>query len=986
MSSRSSVVPDMVGGTPEIEAQINSRPCKALLDTGSQITTISVSFYNSHLSDIAIQNCSDLLRIEGVGGDVLPYHGFLVCDMQIPLTDTSFFNSSIPVLIVPDTRYNLEVPCLIGTNFLSKIPADQAPLSSLVPHVRSAISVLQLRTEELEKSHGVYSPVIACTDIILPAYSSIVSTGSAMVTVPVRQQIAFIQGTSEDVPVVPGILEISAGETCIQYELVNYSDHPIHVSKGETVANLHQVSLSIPSTHDESQTADNRKFLESFDLSHLSEAEAGELKSFLSGNRDVFAMTSQEMGCTNVVTHSIEMLDSSPFKEKCRPIPPSAYDELRSHLAELQSAGIITESKSPFCSNIVMARKVDGTLRLCVDYRRLNSQTKKDAYNIPRAETLIDSLQGAKYFASLDLFSGYHQVELLAEHQERTAFAVGPLGFFQYRKMPFGLCNSPSTFQRLMERVLEGLTMVTCVVYIDDIIVYAKTREELYIRLAEVFKRLRQAKLTLKPQKCSFFQPNVNFLGHSVSSEGVQCTKKHLEAVASWPEPSNLSELQTYLGFTGFYRRFIPGYSVVAQPMLKLLRGQEQTSGEKQGVKGRKGQSGRKRKKTYVKVPWEWGEEQRESFLKLKESLLSAPILIYPEYDKPFTLHVDASRKGLGGVLYQERDGKLRVVAYASRSLTGSEKNYTVHKLEFLALKWAVTTKFHHYLYGNKVSIFTDHNPLVYVTLTAKLDANGHRWLAELASYDFKIFYKPGKFNSDADGLSRRPHPEAEQKQCSRVISPEIFQEICNLVTGDNEFAGVAESLGLPPSVVSNATRVSKPVSVDWVQEQSRDPDVEIVRELVSTGVQPGERMQKKQSPGALRLLSHWDTLIIKEGVLYKVSKVGDEIRNRVVIPKHKYNEVLSLIHDDMGHLGRDKTLSVAQERFFWIGLARDVEVKVKTCYRCICAKSPNLPERAPLVSIVTTRPMELVCMDFVGLESSKGGYQNILIIIDHCT
>ena len=724
-------------------------------------------------------------------------------------------------------------------------------------------------------------------------------------------------------------------------------------------------------------------------MSNLSEAEAQELRTYLSKNRDVFAMKASEMGCTKMITHTIELTDSIPFKEKCRPIPPSAYDELRTHLAELHSAGIITESNSPYCSNIVIARKRCGTLRLCVDYRRLNSRTKKDAYNIPRADTLIDSLKGSKYFASLDLFSGYHQVQVETKDQEKTAFSVGPLGFYEYVRMPFGLCNSPSSFQRLMEKVLEGLTMVTCAVYIDDIIVFGASREELYSRLTEVFQRLRAANLTLKPKKCSFFQDKVEFLGHIVSKDGVQCSTKHLEAVATWPEPKGISELQTYLGFTGFYRRFIPGYATVAQPMLKLLRGKEQGVERRQGKVRQKGQGtgqGRRSKKRYETVPWEWGEEQRSAFEKLKESLVSAPILVYPDYEKPFTLHVDASRKGLGGVLYQEREGKLRVVGYASRSLTGSEKNYTVHKLEFLALKWAITCKFHHYLYGNKFSVYTDHNPLVYVTSTAKLDANGHRWLAELSSFDFQIFYKPGKLNADADGLSRRPHPEVEEQQSSRVISQDVFREICALVSGDNEFAGVAESLGLSPSAVSCATHVSYPVSLDWKQEQSRDPDIEIVRELVSTGIQPSDRQRKKQSPVVLRLLSHWDTLSVKEGVLYKVSKVCDEKRDRVVIPKHKYQEVLSLIHDDMGHLGRDKTLSLAQERFFWIGLTRDVEYKVKSCKRCICAKSPNLPEKAPLVSIVTSRPMELVCMDFVGLESSKGGYQNILVLTDHFT
>ena len=334
--------------------------------------------------------------------------------------------------------------------------------------------------------------------------------------------------------------------------------------------------------------------------------------------------------------------------------------------------------------------------------------------------------------------------------------------------------------------------------------------------------------------------------------------------------------------------------------------------------------------------------------------------------------------------IYQEQDGKLHVTAYASRSLAGSEKNYTVHKLEFLALKWAITSKFHQYLYGKKFTVFTDHNPLVYVTSTARLYATGHRWLEALAGYDFTIRYKPGKTHSDADGLSRRLHPETEEKLSSKVISPEVFKEICDLISGDQEFAGVAESLGLPSNVVCNSTHVSHPVFVDWATEQDRDPDIARVKHLVTQGIRPSNRQRKAESPIALRLLSYWDSFSVKNGVLIRSGKIGDDKVQRVVIPAHKQQECLCLIHDDMGHLGRDKTLSVAQERFFWIGLTRDVDNKVRTCKRCICATAPNLPEKAPLVSIITSRPMELVCMDFMSLETAVGGYHSILVLTDH--
>ena len=368
----------------------------------------------------------------------------------------------------------------------------------------------------MNKSNGVYGHVLATYDLHIPAHSGVLTSGSSTIAIPVKQRLAMIHQCVTSVPVLPSVVEISQGAMYLPVEIVNNSDSDIHICKGDQIAQLHQVSIHIPDPDEESES----DFIKSFDFSHLSESETSVLKDYLLANRDIFAMDACEMGCTDVITHRIELDDETPFKDKFRPIPPGSFDEVRNHIAELLSAGVIQESKSPFSSNMVLVRKKDGSLRLCVDYRKLNARTKKDAYSIPRVETLIDSLMGSCYFASLDLFAGYHQVTVADDHKERTAFSAGPLGFFEYVKMPFGLCNAPSSFQRMMEQVLDGLTMKTCAVYLDDVIVYAKSHEELYERLSEVFSRFKAANLRLKPSKCKFFQAEVEFLGHVVSKEG----------------------------------------------------------------------------------------------------------------------------------------------------------------------------------------------------------------------------------------------------------------------------------------------------------------------------------------------------------------------------------------------------------------------------------------------------------------------------------
>ena len=287
----------------------------------------------------------------------------------------------------------------------------------------------------------------------------------------------------------------------------------------------------------------------------------------------VFAKSNDDLGCTAEVQHEIKLTDDQPVKQPCRRVPPAQLDEFREAVEDMLEAGVIRESKSPYSSPVVLVRKKDKGLRICVDFRQLNRETIKDAYPIPHIKETLEALQGAKWFCTLDLQSGYLQDEMAKKDREKTGMTT-PFGLYEFNRMPFGLTNAPATFQRLMERCLEDLNLRTCLVYLDDI-VFGKSFDETLERLEAVLKRLGKFGLKLKPSKCKLFLNEIPFLGHIVSDKGVAPDPSKVKSVTDWLSnpPSSTSELQTFLGFVGYYRSFIQNFSAIAQPLYQLLGG-----------------------------------------------------------------------------------------------------------------------------------------------------------------------------------------------------------------------------------------------------------------------------------------------------------------------------------------------------------------------------------------------------------------------------
>ena len=525
---------------------------------------------------------------------------------------------------------------------------------------------------------------------------------------------------------------------------------------------------------------------------------------------------------------------------------------MKQHLKQLLDSNIIRKSKSPWTSNIVLVRKKDKSLRLCVDFRQLNKRTINDAYALPCIEEILEGLGGNSYFSVLDMKSGYHQVEIQEEHKPYTAFTAGAIGFYEYNRLPFGLSNSPATYQRLMEECLEELIssdVKICQIYLDDVIVASQSAEEHFDHLERVFSKFRLAGLKLSPKKCHLFRDRVKYVGHVVSVKGVETDPDKIKKVADWPVPTNTAELRTFLGFSGYYRRFVKNFVQITKPLTHLLTGDP---------KYQKNKKFRSTKKT-VAVEWIWGDAEQDAFDAIKGCLISSPILAYPVYNQPFILHTDASGKGLGAVLHQNIDGVERVISYASRQLNKAESHYPAHKLEFLALKWAVTQKFHDYLYGCEFVVYTDNNPLTYVMGKAKLDAVGHRWVAALNAYNFTIHYRPGRVNGDADGLSCRPDDTEYQE-----LSKETISALCQSHTGLPNVTSLSLAAGLPDDMDLNMEVVPR----KWRPLQVQDDVIGQFHRAVANKRKPDITAIK--SADGLTLLREYAKLTMRRGVLYR--------------------------------------------------------------------------------------------------------------------
>ncbi|KAK8942729.1 hypothetical protein KSP39_PZI009417 [Platanthera zijinensis] len=478
-------------------------------------------------------------------------------------------------------------------------------------------------------------------------------------------------------------------------------------------------------------------------------------------------------------------LSKAPYR-----MAPRELEELRSQLDELLERGYIRPSSSPWGAPVLFVKKKDGSMRLCIDYRDLNKVTIKNKYPLPRVDDLFDQLKGSTVFSKIDLRSGYHQLKIKESDIPRTAFRTR-YGHFEFLVMSFGLTNAPSAFMDMMNRIFRDYLDKFIIVFIDDILVYSKTREEHATHLRLTLSTLRQHQLYAKLAKCEFWLDRVAFLGHVISGDGLSVDPAKVSAVMDWKQPSTPTEIRSFLGLAGYYRRFVKDFSSLAAPLTRL---------------------------TQKHARFEWTEQCEQAFSELKQRLCSAPVLALPSEGLDFSVYTDASGVGLGCVLMQED----RVIADGSRQLKIHERNYPTHDLEFAAVVFALKL-WRHYLYGVKCHFFTDHQSLKYIFVQKDLNLRQRRWLEFIADYDLQLTYVPGKANSVADALSRH----ASVAACA-PMSASLAALIDDLEQMDISFSPGGQG------------GVSDPLWVEQVKDlQPSDPALQRIRRQVELGTLP---------------------------------------------------------------------------------------------------------------------------------------------------
>ena len=990
-----------------VKAQVGSREVWALVDSGADFTMLRDGLQEELQREFGCKMNSPSRPARGAGGEPLHIAGVLN-EVPIQIREQAFTCSSVAVVggLVYDIVLGRDFCCRYGT-----IIDDQQGILRL-----AGMSIPLPTYSEIRPTRA---RVLLTAVAVVPARSAVI----------VPAKVAPLDGKMRNPSSLYGVFEPSHtaeresiliprevvtvdSDGTIPIRLTNASFEEVRMLKESDVGTLHSI---LPGGDNEFDLCDDKRtndrhamtcvgpteadFLGTSDdgegrrvstspvgdveSSEMSAEGKAELKRLVGEYQDIFSRHSGDIGCTHLTQHRIDTGDAPPIRQPPRRIPASIKEQVERQKEQMMRDGVIEPSDSPWCSPVVLARKKDGSFRFCVDMRAVNSVTRGLAHPLPRVDDALDSLAGARWYTTLDLATGYWQVEIAPEDREKTAFTTGR-GLHQFRVMAMGLKNAGGTFQRLMELVLAGLDTRTCLVYLDDIILFNKTEQEHLETLRDVFGRIREAGLKLKPQKCHLARSEVTFLGHSVSEAGVKPDPRNVDKVLTWPEPATDSDMNSFLGLCGYYANFIEGYAEIAKP----LRNAAITPGRVV-----------------------WTAEMRHAFTQLKGILASPPVLSLPRFQGTFVLYTDACNTTVGSVLTERIDDEERVIAYDSKVLTKQQIKWPTYDKELWAVVHAIR-RFRQYTTGAKFLVVTDHKPLANIprSIAVERDGTGRRgrWAVELSSFEFDVKIKAGAEHGNADALSRRPPepPRAPELLQSTPPGVQPAVRIKEEASPKMSSAGVLTATSHVPQNGSprgdldtgvrpdpdrtgvDQTQATVNVSSgdegqggtqDLRQAQEQNRYLQLIRGWLEKKEEPD---RSKIGAWGMVFLPRWEKAMVSNGIIGIMTGEGF----RAAVPEELQKEIIRMAHDHAtsGHMGRRRTSFRVRQRFIWPGMYKDIREFCDGCILCQRRQRPSPAKRAPMVTETTSRPFERIAVDVTEMPVSVKGNNCALIIMDY--
>jgi hypothetical protein len=887
---------------------------------------------------------------------------------------------------------------------------------------------LDVSLNEQKYKHGYLATVVTRTRICIPARTTI------LVNLKIKKQNDFqnvnminklLQAKGSEYAVlfhpsqkIDGILiprTIVSSVTEFVIRIDNYSNNDITIDNNRnlglidvTKMNIGNKDIKISSikkkakedTDCSEERKDSRREMLEEGIKHLSIEQQEKIKEILKEyehlflNRDEVPTTT-----TTLLEHKIKTT-GAPIHQHPYRRSPTDTQNIEEHVKEYLENGLIEPAPtSPWGSPVLLVSKKSDSnndkkkQRFCIDYRKLNAVTERDVYPMHRVQETIDSLAEARYFTCFDLAASFWQIPVAKEDRDKTTFAVRS-GLYRWLVMPFGLINAPASFQRLMNAVLAGISWEYALAYIDDIIIYSKTFEKHLSDLRNVLDRIDKANLKIRTEKCSFVKKEINYLSHVIGNGEVKPDKKKTQGVDDF-RVTDTDTLRAFFGLAGYYRQFVKNFAMIAQPLYRLLK---------------------------KDAKFEWNEETEKAVNDIKYALTHEPVLKGPRMGKPFTLHTDASNSGIGATLVQADDkGIEHPVAYVSRTLNKAERNYSTTEREALAIVYALK-QFRCYVHGSlNTLVLTDHHSLRFLQTSSNLAGRLARWATLLQEFDFKIEYKPGTMNGDADGLSRSNPIKTNIMLSAITRNHRLIEKENKIKKNKNKEENkdqetISENIKKKKKVTFIDEKEKKDqhmIVVDHVKEH-QDKEIIVDKEnIVQTNEQIVDKNQiendlftqikekQKTDTEVIKILEELkqkdyinreekiETYIIHDDILYKRVIKEDGWKILIYVPSCLRNDVIKLCHDDIysAHNGITRTEQRFCERFYFPGYSKSIYSYVNTCLTCAERKSGKHIKLPLLGMPVSTRPMQMIRIDLVGpYNKTQKGNMYMLTAIDYFT